>query len=232
MQNMRTMNDGPCIARIAALIGDRARADVLTALMADRALTATELTGIASVTKQTLSAHLAKLVDAGLLSVQSQGRHRYYRLADADVARLLELLMGVAFRTGATRLKTGPREPAMRTARVCYDHLAGELAVAAFESAVRRGALQTEGDRLGLGPAGAGWFANLGLDLQALPVSRRPLCRACLDWSERRHHLAGTLGAALLRQLVALRWARRAADSRVVHFTAVGERNFCAWAEL
>src|SRR5688572_23142242 len=108
------MKDGPNIVRIAALLGDRARADALTALMAGRALTATELAGAAGVTKQTMSAHLAKLLDAGLVAVDPQGRHRYYRLADRDVAHLLESLMGVAFRTGAVRLRSSPREPALR----------------------------------------------------------------------------------------------------------------------
>ena len=133
------MKDGPNIARVAGLIGDPARAEILTALLADRALTATELAAVAGVTKQTVSAHLAKLVDARLLAVEAQGRHRYFRLAGSDVARLLESLMGVAFRTGAVRLVTGPREPALRKARVCYDHLAGELGVLAYDGLVGRG---------------------------------------------------------------------------------------------
>src|SRR4051812_6976151 len=128
------MKDGPNIVGIAALIGDHARAEILTALMSGMALTPTELAEIAGVTKQTVSSHLAKLVDAGLLDVQAQGRHRYYRLAGTDVAQLLESLMSVAFRTGAVRLRSSPREPALRKARVCYDHLAGELGVRLFES--------------------------------------------------------------------------------------------------
>src|SRR5882672_8900746 len=127
------MKDGPSIVNIAALIGDHARAEMLAALVAGQALTATELAQVASITKQTLSAHLAKLLDAKLVAVESQGRHRYFRLADRDVARLLESLMGVAFRTGAVRLASSPREPGLRKARVCYDHLAGELAVWAYE---------------------------------------------------------------------------------------------------
>ena len=121
------MKEGPNIVRIAALLGDRARAEMLTALLGGQALTASELSHVAEVTKQTASAHLARLVDAGLLAVESQGRHRYFRLADDDVAELLESLMGVAYRTGALRLRTSPREPALRKARVCYDHLAGDL---------------------------------------------------------------------------------------------------------
>src|ERR1700736_4127373 len=136
------MKDGPNITRIAALLGDAARADALTALMTDRALTATELAAIAGVTKQTMSAHLAKLLDAALVAVDQQGRHRYFRLADPDVASLLESLMGVAFRTGAVRLLSSPREPALRRARICYDHLAGEFGVTAYEGLLRRGALE------------------------------------------------------------------------------------------
>ena len=144
------MKDGPQIVGIAALIGDHARAEVLTALMSGRALTATELADVAGVTKQTISGHLAKLVDAGLIAVNAQGRHRYFRLADDDVAHLLESLMGVAFRTGAVRLRASPREPALRKARVCYDHLAGELGVLVYEGLLERRALLAHADRLEL----------------------------------------------------------------------------------
>src|SRR6202035_4397922 len=161
------MKDGPNIARIASLLGDPARADALTALMADRALTATELSAIAGVTKQTMSAHLSKLVDARLVAVDPLGRHRYFRLADADVADLLELLMGVAFRTGAVRLLASPREPALRKARVCYDHLAGELGVTAFEALLHHGILEMSHEELRLGESGAEWFKRLGVDTDA-----------------------------------------------------------------
>ncbi|MEO8059491.1 MAG: helix-turn-helix domain-containing protein [Burkholderiales bacterium] len=226
------MKDGPSIVRIAALIGDHARADVLTALMADRALTATELAGIAGVTKQTISAHLAKLLDAGLLSVEHQGRHRYFRLADADVAQLLESLMGVAFRTGAVRLRSSPREPALRKARVCYDHLAGEFGVLAFEALLARRVFKSdtnsETSGLVLTNVGAAWFAELGIDITAAAAQRRAFCRPCLDWGERRHHLGGALGTALLERLFELGWARRAKGSRVVNFTPKGEPAFRA----
>lgn len=222
------MKDGPSIARVAALIGDHARAEVLTALMADRALTATELAGIAGVTKQTISAHLAKLLEAGLLAVEHQGRHRYFRLADPDVASLLESLMGVAFRTGAVRLRSSPREPALRKARVCYDHLAGELGVLAYEALVAQRVLNPGSEGLRLTPSGNDWFERLGIDAAALAGQRRALCRPCLDWGERRHHLGGALGAALLRRIDDLGWARRSKDSRVIAFTPPGERAFRA----
>lgn len=220
------MRDGPHIAGIASLIGEPARAEMLSALLADRALTATELATIAGVGKATASSHLAKLRAAGLLAVHDQGRHRYFRLADRDVAQLLESLMGVAFRTGAPRLKSSPREPALRRARVCYDHLAGELGVQAFEALLARGLFEVDATGLRITPAGLAWFAALGVDVAAVSAQRRMMCKACLDWSERRHHLAGAWGAALLQRLFALGWARRVAGTRVVQFTPQGERAF------
>lgn len=218
------MKDGPHIAGIASLIGDRARADILTALMGGQALTATELSEVAAVNKGTASVHLGKLVEGKLVEVESQGRHRYFRLANDDVAELLESLMGVAYRAGALRLKSSPREPAMRKARVCYDHLAGDLGVYAFDRFQKRRFLRHGEAGLELTPAGERFCAGLGIDPAAHGGSRRPACRLCLDWSERRHHLAGSVGAALLQRYYALGWARREKGSRVVSFSAAGEK--------
>jgi DNA-binding transcriptional ArsR family regulator len=218
------VKDGPNIARVAALVGERARADILTALVAGKALTATELAAEAGVTKQTASAHLAKLVDANLVAVQSQGRHRYFELAAPDVAQLLETLMGVAYRTGATRVRPGPREPALRRARVCYDHLAGDVGVSVFDALLRDKLLRNGGAELQLTPKGRRFFEDFGIDLQAAAGSRRPLCKTCLDWSVRRHHLAGGLGAALLARCLDLGWARRTPGSRVVSLPPRGEK--------
>jgi len=219
------MKDGPSIVGIAALIGDHARAEMLTALMGGQALTATELTAVAGVTKQTVSTHLAKLCDARLLSVESQGRHRYFRLADRDVAQLLESLMGVAYRTGALRVRTSPREPALRKARVCYDHLAGELGVLVFDSFEQQNCLRYDGVTPELTPRGKRFCVAFGIDVAALGRQRRPLCRACLDWSVRRPHLAGAVGAAVLSRCLSLGWARRVRDSRVVNFSTAGEKS-------
>ncbi|PWF41882.1 ArsR/SmtB family transcription factor [Massilia glaciei] len=224
------MKDGPNIINIAALIGDHARAEVLTALMSGMALTATELAAIAGVTKQTISGHLAKLLAAQLLVVEAQGRHRYFRLADADVAQLLESLMNVAFRTGALRLRSSPREPALRKARVCYDHLAGELGVHMYDRLTQAGAFSLGADGVGLTDAGRARVHALGIDTAALAHKRRELCRTCLDWSERRHHLAGSLGRALLARFEALGWARRDKGSRVVAFSVAGEKQLRDWA--
>jgi DNA-binding transcriptional ArsR family regulator len=220
------MKDGPNIARIASLVGDPARAEVLTVLMTDRALTATELAAIAGVTKQTMSAHLSKLLDAALVTVEQQGRHRYFKLADPDVAALLESLMGVAFRTGAVRLISSPREPALRRARVCYDHLAGELGVTAYEALLRLGVIENLRGALELSGYGVEWFRRLGIDTAAAARQRRTFCRPCMDWSERRHHLAGALGAALWSRIADLKWAARDANSRVIRFTPRGQRAF------
>jgi DNA-binding transcriptional ArsR family regulator len=218
------MKDGPNIVGIAALIGDHARAEMLTALLTGQALTATELAHVANVTKQTASAHLGRLLQAQLLAVEVQGRHRYFRLADRDVAHLLEILMGVAYRVGAVRLRSSPREPALRKARVCYDHLAGELGVLVFDSLEQRRYLRTGGAEPELTGPGHKFCADLGIDLEALARQRRPLCRACLDWSMRRHHLSGSIGAALLSRCLDLGWARRAKGSRVVNFSVAGEK--------
>jgi DNA-binding transcriptional ArsR family regulator len=219
------MKDDPNIVRVAALIGDHARSEVLTALMGGQALTATELADVANVTRQTISAHLAKLIDAQLIEVENQGRHRYFRIADEDVAQLLESLMGVAFRTGAARMRAGPRDPGLRKARVCYDHLAGEVGVQIFESLLKRDALAMGADGLLLTTSGERFFRNAGIDVEVVRLQRRNFCRACLDWSERRHHLAGALGAALLDRMLALGWANRERKSRAVSFSKAGEKS-------
>jgi len=215
------MREGPNIARIAALLGDPARAEMLTALMGGQALTATELAHIAGVTKQTASAHLSKLLDANLLHVQHQGRHRYFQLED-DVAGLMENMMGVAYRSGALRLRSSPREPALREARVCYDHLAGDKGVHIFESLLVREFLKRSNDAAVLTSEGKRFFEKLGVDISELASARRPLCRCCLDWSARRHHLGGAVGAALLKLMIQNRWARRINNARVITFTPAG----------
>ena len=217
--------------RIAALIGDRTRVDMLTALMAGRALTATELADHAGVARPTASAHLAALAGAGLLEVEKQGRHRYFRLANEDVAGMLEGLMGVAHRIASGPVRTGPVDPALRQARACYDHLAGEWGVRIHDSFVRRGFLELEPDALQLTDAGRRFVEGAGIDLAALARSRRPLCRACLDWSERRHHLAGALGAALLERYLEQGWLRRRQHSRALVVTARGRRGLAAFVE-
>lgn len=216
------MKDGPDIAIIASLLGDPGRANMLTALMAGQALTAGELAREAGVTAQTASSHLAKLQAGGLLVSRKQGRHNYYALSGHDVAEVIEALAGLAARAGHTRVRTGPKEPALRRARVCYDHLAGELAVSMLEHLTARGFIAEVGADLTLTATGRTFMEALGLDLPALIRSRRPLCKGCLDWSVRRTHLAGALGAALLDRFYALGWASRQAGTRLVSFSPRG----------
>jgi DNA-binding transcriptional ArsR family regulator len=218
------MADGPLIASVAALIGDPARANMLTALMNGRALTARELAESGGIAPPTASGHLARLVDAGLLAVRQQGRHRYYRLTGPDVAETLEALMGLAQRTGAVPVRTGPHDAALREARLCYDHLAGERGVALLES-LRRRQMVEEGDGLQLNDQGRAFLAGLGIRLDELARGRRSLSRACLDWSERRSHLGGALGAALLGMMIERGWLRRG-EGRVLRLTPAGANGF------
>jgi DNA-binding transcriptional ArsR family regulator len=220
------MKEGPSIAPIAALAGDPARANMLAALLDGKALTAGELAFEAGVTAQTASTHLAKLESGGLIAALKQGRHRYFRLAHPDIAEMLEKMMGVAARTGHVRTRPGPSDPLIRKARVCYDHLAGEMAVALYDAMLHARLLAERGEVLSLTRKGEGFARAFGIDLETLAVLRRPLCKSCLDWSMRRHHLAGSLGAALLERVLAQGWAKRARRGRAVLFTQAGEAKF------
>jgi len=216
------MRDGPDIARIGALLGDAARTHMLTALMSGQALTAGELAREAGVTPQTASSHLAKLSEGGLVTARKQGRCVYFALASHDVAELMENLAGLAARSGHLRTRPGPRDPAMRRARVCYDHLAGELGVAMLDGLLARGVIEDRGGSLSLGDGGMGFVRTFGVATETLRAGRRPVCKACLDWSERRSHLAGALGKGMLEAIYAKGWARRLEGGRVVAFNAGG----------
>jgi DNA-binding transcriptional ArsR family regulator len=224
------MRDGPDIARVGALLGDPARTHMLTALMGGVALTAGELAREAGVTPQTASWHLAQLADGGLVQPRKQGRCVYYALAGAEIADLMEQLAGIAAAAGHRRTRPGPRDPALRRARVCYDHLAGELGVALLDDLLTRGAIEDRAGALSLAPRGFRFVEELGIDVAALGAGRRPVCKACLDWSQRRSHLGGALGKALLDRILAEGWARRMEGARALVFTPAGlaafERTF------
>ena len=222
------MKEGPNIATLAALIGDPARANMLTALMTGKALTATELAQEAGITAQTASTHISKLETGGLITRQRQGRHSYISLASADVAGVLEGLMGLAAGQGQTRTRTGPKDAALRHARVCYNHLAGERGVQMFDSLQARQLIKVAGPEVTLTDQGAAYINDFGIDLSALSSSKTPLCRSCLDWSARRSHLAGSLGRAMLTRMIDQAWVTRTTGDRTIRFTDRGNTAFTA----
>jgi DNA-binding transcriptional ArsR family regulator len=220
-------------AEVASLAGDPARAAMLHALMDGRALTATELAHAASVTPQTASGHLARMSTAGLLGLEKQGRHRYYRLASSAVAQMIESIMQVALIAEATTrpVVVGPRDAALRAARTCYDHLAGHLGVALADALSEQGRVELSSDGGLVTDTGMEFFARIGIDVGALSARRgarpaRVVCRSCLDWSERRRHLGGGIGAALCTHSFANDWIRRLPGTRAVAVTPKGQRVF------
>jgi DNA-binding transcriptional ArsR family regulator len=219
------MTNGPYIAEAASLIGDPARANMLAALVGGHAMTATELGLSAGIAASTASGHLAKLLEGRLVSVTSTGRHRYFRLASPGVARVLEDLMALAT-DGPPRHRPKSRcDDAMARARTCYDHLAGKLGVALADSMASRGLIILSDDGGLITDAGGDFLSGLGVELQT-KRTRRTLCRPCLDWSERRWHVGGAVGAALADRCFALGWTERRSDSRAITTTAAGERAF------
>jgi len=215
------------IAVPAALIADPARASILMALMDGRAHPASTLAYAANLSPQAASNHLARLLDGGMVLVETEGRHRYYRLARPEIAAALEALQALAPRVRAIDEPRSPEARRLRAARSCYDHLAGRLGVAIAQAMEARGLLSTPanepaGKLYGLTEAGTKWFAELGIAPPPAGHRGKPAARRCLDWTERRHHLAGPLGAALLRRLVELGWVVRAPGSRAVTVTPAG----------
>ena len=215
-------------AEVATLAGDLARAAMLHALMDGRALTASELARVGSVTPQTASEHLGRLVAGGLVCVEKQGRHRYHRLASAAVAQMVENIMQVASTLEGSRpaVVTGPRDAALRAARTCYDHLAGRLGVALADALVAGGHLDLAPDAGMITTTGIALFERLGIQVRGSSGSndKRPrvLCRPCIDWSERRPHLAGAVGAALCARSLSEGWVRRIEGTRGVAVTPKG----------
>jgi DNA-binding transcriptional ArsR family regulator len=216
----------PAVSEVAALVGNPARANILMALTNGRALTASELAYVAGVSPQTTSEHLAKLKEANLLSLTKQGRHSYFRLSSPKIARMIESIMVVAA-DGPQRYR--PRwngDDALRTARTCYDHIAGRLGVALADALTRHKHVVLTEDGGMVTRAGEKFLANFGIELNEAKEGRRTFCRPCLDWSERRPHLAGALGAAFADRCFDLGWIARMRDSRALKIFPKGERGF------
>jgi len=216
----------PLIAEIAALVGEPARATMLTALLDGRALTATELAFAARVTPQTASTHLARLTEAGLLSAIREGRHRYFRLASPKVVEMLDGIVAVALENRPRFRPLSPQARELSTARICYDHLAGRLSTELTHFFTTHDYIVLAGDTAEITPTGERFLTEFGIDLPALTATRRHFCRLCLDWTERRPHIAGAVGAALTRRFFDLGWTERMQRSRAVIVTESGKRGF------
>jgi DNA-binding transcriptional ArsR family regulator len=223
------MKYGPDIAIVAQLLGDPARANMVMALMSGQALSAAELAHEAGVMPPTATGHLNKLVSLGLLKGEKQGRHRFFQLCDPDVGEAVEALIAVAARAGHLRTRPGPKDEAMRHARSCYDHLGGRLAVDLTGRWLAAGLLTWRGGAFQLTRKGRDFLSGRGIELSKLENLKRSLCRSCMDWSERRPHLGGSLGAAVLAHVVTEGWAVRGQGVRAVSFSRRGEENFVRW---
>lgn len=213
------------MVEVAALVGDTARATMLAALMSGQALTSSELASLANISRPTASGHLGKLVTARLLAVSRKRRNRYYRIASPLVARMLESIKAVAaIETPARHRPRSAQDDALRFARTCYDHLAGRLGVAIADALVARRLMVLTDEGGEVTPAGARFLTEFGADLTTKSAGRRIFCRACLDWSERRYHVAGLVGAEIWRRCLELGWLARQPDTRAVQVTAAGRR--------
>jgi DNA-binding transcriptional ArsR family regulator len=220
------MIPGPLIAEIAGLVGEPARAAMLSALLDGRPLTATELAHAARVTPQTASTHLAKLAEAGLVASTRDGRYRYFRLASPRVAQMLEGIMAVALEHRPRHRPLSRQARELGAARICYDHLAGRLSVDLTDSLITHEYMVADDETAEITPAGTRFLTEFGIDLSALSSKRRHFYRLCMDWTERRPHIAGAFGAALTKRCFELGWTERMKNSGAVVVTASGKRGF------
>jgi len=220
------MIPGPLIAEIAGLVGEPARATMLSALLDGRALTATELAYAARVTPQTASTHLAKLAEAGLVAPIRDGRYRYFRLASPRVAQMLDGIMAVALENRPRYRPLSRQARELSAARICYDHLAGRLSVDLTDSLITHEYIVVGDEVAEITRAGTRFLTEFGIDPSALSSKRRHFCRLCIDWTERRPHIAGAVGAALTKRFFDLGWTERMKYGGAVIVTASGRRGF------
>jgi DNA-binding transcriptional ArsR family regulator len=220
------MITGPIIAEIAALVGDPARATMVSALLDGRALTASELVSAARITPQTASTHLAKLTEAGLLSVVRSGRHRYFLLASPTVTDMIDGIVAVALEKRPRYRPLSQQARALSVARICYDHLAGRLSVDLTDAFVARKYVVLNDKAAEITTSGTRFLSKFGIELPTLRSTRRHLCRLCLDWTERRPHIAGAVGAAITKRCFDLGWMERMKRSHAVVVTSLGRRGF------
>jgi DNA-binding transcriptional ArsR family regulator len=212
------------IAEIAALVGDPARAAIVSALLDGRHLSASELASAAGITAQTASTHLAKLTDAGLLAMARNGRHRYFQLASPAVTDMIDGIVAVALEKRPRYRPLSRQAQALGAARICYGHLAGRLSVDLADAFVARGYLVVDDEAAEITAAGARFLTGFGIELPALREARRHYCRLCLDWTERRPHIAGAVGTAITKRYFDLGWLERTRRGQAITVTASGRR--------
>jgi DNA-binding transcriptional ArsR family regulator len=208
---------------IAALIGDPTRATIMWTLLDGKAFTATELAIAADTSAQNISMHLTKLVQAGLLSAESQGRHRYFKFSRKEIAYAIEAMANLIPPSTAKQNAVKENNPAIKYCRTCYDHLAGNVGVSITDGLLQQGIIVYNDDAFEITAKGEAWFTGFGIDLQELKQQRRSFLRPCLDWSERRHHIAGSVATALLNKMLLADWIRRTKNSRVITITPKGQ---------
>lgn len=212
------------VAKVASLMSETSRATILTILLDGRFHSAGELANIVRIKPQTASFHLAKLVNANIISVEKQGRHRYYGIDNQEIAQVMECLLSIAPPTQIKSLKQSLDDEALRYARTCYDHLAGNIGVQVTDALLAKGILRQEGRDYIVTDAGEKFFADIQIDLDHVKKRRRSFSHRCLDWSERRHHLAGALGNALLEKMLELNWVKRSTETRALYITNEGKK--------
>lgn len=216
------MSENPNVIEVASLIGEASRVSMLMSLLGGRSLPASELAHVAGISPQTASSHLAKMVDGGLLTIQSNGRHRYYCLASPDVAHALEALITIAPPRKVRSLRESDQLKALRYARTCYDHLAGYLGVSLTDRLLELGYVEPMQREYAVTDHGVVNLLSFGIDIQSMKQTRRVFARQCLDWSERRHHISGILGASLANRFFELEWVKRMPNIRAIRLTADG----------
>ena len=210
--------------KTASLIGDPTRASILWALLDGRAFTATELAVSANTSPQNISMHLGKLLEADLLCVEKQGRHKYYRFSNKEVAYAVEAMANLVPKPEVS-LKNKPENyPPIKFCRTCYDHLAGKIGVALTDSLLEQKIIIEKNNAYEISPEGEKWFSRFGINIEEAQKQKRIFLKPCLDWSERRNHIAGSIGALLLNKMIAEDWLRRTKDSRAMIITGKGEK--------
>jgi DNA-binding transcriptional ArsR family regulator len=220
------MNINPNLSNVASIVSEPSRAAILTVLLDNRFHSAGELAYMARIKPQTTSFHLSKMIEANLITVEKQGRHRYFRIQGPEVAKIMETLLPLSPPAQIRSFNQSTEDKAIRQARTCYDHIAGFLGVQLTDSFIKKGFLTDNNDEFLLSEGGVSFLASLGIDVQEVRKKRRSFSHKCLDWSERRHHLAGALGNVILELFIELNWVKRLPKTRALEITSIGKKAF------